>query len=123
MVAYWPRDGCGLQSTGRRKSSKAARSVAQEQRADTRPIVRAPRHDAAGRNQASPVAGSGQPGRRRLARAREAALPQSSADSRDLRALDWEIRAPSPSGVERFEKGSRTKQNQQERVTLWKNQS
>jgi DNA-binding transcriptional ArsR family regulator len=32
------------------------------------------------------------------------------------------IRTPSPSGVERFEKGSRPKQKQ-ERVTRWKNQS
>ncbi len=42
--------------------------------------------------------------------------------ARDLRALDWQIRTPSPSGVERFEKGSRRKQKQ-ERITLWKNQS
>ena len=68
------------------------------------------------------VAGSGEPSRRRLARTREAALPQSSADSRDLRALDWKIRTPSSSGVGRFEKASRRKQKQ-ERMTIWKNQS
>src|SRR6267143_2163656 len=55
----------------------------------------------------------GESGRRHLARAREAALPQSSAVARDLRALDWQIRTPSPSSVERFEKGSRRKQKQE----------
>ena len=58
------------------------------------------------------VAGGGESGRRRLARAREAALSQSSADTRDLRALDWQIRTPSPSGAERFEKRSRRTKNQ-----------
>lgn len=32
-------------------------------------------------------------------------IPQSSAVARDLRALDWQIRKPSPASVERFEKG------------------
>ena len=57
------------------------------------------------------LAGGGEPGHDRLARARETALPQSSADPRDLRALDWQIRTPSPSGVERSEKGSRKNKN------------
>jgi hypothetical protein len=38
------------------------------------------------------------------------ALSQSDAVARDLRALDRQIRAPSPPGVERSEKGSRRKQ-------------
>ena len=40
------------------------------------------------------------------ARPREAALPQSGADPRDRRALDREIRTPSPAGAERHEKGT-----------------
>src|SRR5439155_7836741 len=78
--------------------------------------------DAAGGDQAFPVVGSGESGPRRLARAREAALSQSSADSRDRRALDWQIRTPSPPGVERFEEWSRRKQKQ-ERITTCKHQS
>src|SRR6266496_2147036 len=49
----------------------------------------------------------------------EAALSQASAVARDLRALDWQIRTPSPSGVEQLEKGSRRKQKQ-ERLTTCK---
>src|SRR5208282_1149006 len=108
------RDGCSIQSVGRPKPAKVARPVAPKQRADARRIVPAPRHDTAGGHQASPVAGNGEPGGRRLARAREAALSESGAVARALRALDWQIRASSPPGVERFEKGSRSKQNQQE---------
>src|SRR5208283_5595139 len=107
-------DGCSVQSVGGPEPSEAAGPVAPEQRADARRVVPAPRHDAAGGHQASGVVGSGEPGRRRLARAREAALSESSAVARDLRALDWQIRTPSPPGVERFEKGSR-----KERMRLW----
>jgi len=46
-----------------------------------------------------------------------------NADSRDLRALDRQIRTPSTSGAGRSEKGSRRKQKQQTKITLCKNQS
>src|SRR6202142_1880346 len=111
------RDGCSIQSLGRPEPSKVARSVVPEQRADARRIVRAPRHDAAGGHQASPVAGEGEPGGGGLARAREAALSESGAVARDQRALDWQIRTPSPAGARRSEKGSRTNQNQPERIS------
>src|SRR5579863_4848360 len=111
------RDGCGVQGLGGRKPPKVARPVAQEQRADSRRIVRSPRHNAAGGDQTSPAVGSGKPGGRRLAGARETALSQSRADSRDLRALDWQIRTPSPPGVERSEKRSRSKPTKEERLT------
>src|SRR5208282_1982741 len=117
------RDGCSIQSVGRPKPAKVARPVAPKQRADARRIVPAPRHDAAGGHQAPAPFGGGEPGGHGLARAREAALSQSGADSRDQRALDWQIRAPPPPGVERSEKGSRRNQIKQERITIWKNQS
>jgi len=81
MVAYYVTDGCNLQSLGGREPAQAAGPVACEQRPDARRIVRASGHDAAGGNEASPAARSGQSGDHRLARAREAALPQSGADS------------------------------------------
>jgi hypothetical protein len=61
-------------------------------------------------DQASRHSGSGEPCRHRVARTREAALPQSDAVARDLRTLGWQIRTPPPPGVERLEKESRTKQ-------------
>ena len=81
-------DGCSVQSLGRPEPSKAAGPVAPEQRADVDGTVQGSGHDAAGGHQASGVVGSGEPGGRRLARAREAAFPESGAVARDLRALD-----------------------------------
>src|SRR5436305_1612427 len=76
--------------------------------------MRTPRHDQAGGHEAPPVAGKGESGCRRLAGAQEAALPESSAVARDLRALDRQIRTPPPSGAERFEKRSRRQQQEME---------
>src|SRR5208282_1162368 len=116
-------DGCSVQSVGRPEPSEAAGPVAPEQRADADGTVQGSGHDAAGGHQAFGVAGGGKPGGRGLARAREAAFPESGAVARDLRALDWQIRTPSPTGVERFEKRSRRNQIKQERMTLWKKPS
>src|SRR5688572_31560530 len=50
--------------------------------------LRASRHDTPGRDQAFGSTRGSQAGHCRLARARETALPQSSAVARDLRALE-----------------------------------
>src|ERR1039457_5597050 len=109
-------DGCSVQSVGGPEPSKIAGPVAPEQRTDVDGIVQGSGHDAAGGRQASGVAGSGESGSSGLARAREAPLSESGAVARDLRALDWQIRTPSPPGVERSEKRSRRKQTNKENV-------
>src|SRR5436309_1125372 len=100
MVAYYPVDGCSVQGVGGCEPPEIAGCVVQGQRPDVDGIVRAPGHDAAGGDEAPGSARSGEPGGRRLARAREAALSESGSVARDLRTLDRQIRTSSPRGAE-----------------------
>src|SRR5205814_10661014 len=83
--------------------AQAAGPAARTRRPHPQRLVRAPGHDAAGRDAAPGRAGSGEPGGHPMARPREVALPQSGAAAADLRALDSHVRKAAPQGPERPE--------------------
>src|SRR5262249_59423844 len=90
-----------IQGGGTREPQKASRSAARAQWSDLERAVRAPRYDAASGEQAPRHSRARQSRRHGKARPREAALPQSSSDQLDRRALDWQIRAHSSNRARR----------------------
>src|SRR5262249_44076075 len=97
----------GIQGARRCQPTQASGPPIRKRRPDAGRAVRAPRHDAAGRDPASELARGGQPDRHGLAGEGEAALPQSRAALRHLRALDREVRAAATQGVAGAEEKAR----------------
>src|SRR5882672_4619284 len=98
-----PRHRRAVQGPGRSQPAQAPGPAACARRPHTQRAVRAPGHDAAGRDAAPGRAGGGEPGGHRVARTREVALPQSGAAAGNLRALDSQVRKAAPEGARRPE--------------------